>query len=251
MDALTARSTPPPRRWRRRALTLFGVLALIGAAALMVVATNLGGGDDAILYVEREVGAAAPSTVPPVAETEPTPNTVMASTTPVSTVTDPPSTAAPETEPEADEPRPQPIGLQIETIDVSRFPIRGVGLEPDGQLEIPDETEIGWYEYGATAGRPGATVLAAHVNWRGSNGPFAQLGTVEPGDQIEVALDDGTIRNYLVTERTMYPKLMLPRERIWRNTGPEELVLITCGGDFNPEIRSYRSNIVVYAAPVG
>jgi sortase (surface protein transpeptidase) len=93
-------------------------------------------------------------------------------------------------------------------------------------------------------------VLAAHVNWRGSRGPFSQLGTVEPGDQIEVALNDGTTRNYQVTERTMYGKLELPKERIWRNTGPEELVLITCGGEFNPEIRSFKSNIVVYAVPI-
>jgi hypothetical protein len=76
-------------------------------------------------------------------------------------------------------------------------------------------------------------------------------GTVEPGDQIEVALDDGTTRNYEVTEPTMYGKLELPKERIWRNTGPEELVLITCGGEFNPEIRSFKSNIVVYAVPIG
>ena len=48
----------------------------------------------------------------------------------------------------------------------------------------------------------------------------------------------------------MYDKDELPRERIWRNTGPETLVLITCGGDFNPEIRRYRQNIVVYAVPV-
>ena len=89
------------------------------------------------------------------------------------------------------------------------------------------------------------------TNWKGSQGPFSQLGTVEPGDQIEVALDDGTTRNYVVTERTMYGKLELPKERIWRNTGPEELVLITCGGDFNPEIRRFKSNIVVYAVPVG
>ena len=45
-------------------------------------------------------------------------------------------------------------------------------------------------------------------------------------------------------------KLELPRERLWRNTGPEELVLITCGGDYTPEIRRYRENIVVYAVPV-
>ena len=143
------------------------------------------------------------------------------------------------------------MGLQLESIDVSRFPVRAVGLEPDGQMEIPDETEIGWYQYGATAGQPGATVLAAHVSWNRTRGPFARLGNVEPGEQVEVALDDGTTRLYEVTERAVYGKLELPRERIWRNTGDETLVLITCGGDYNPEIRRYRENIVVYAVPVG
>jgi hypothetical protein len=28
------------------------------------------------------------------------------------------------------------------------------------------------------------------------------------------------------------------------------LVLITCGGSFNPDIGRYRQNIVVYAVPV-
>jgi LPXTG-site transpeptidase (sortase) family protein len=118
-------------------------------------------------------------------------------------------------------------------------------------MEIPDETEIGWYQYGATAGQPGATVLAAHVSWNRTQGPFARLGSVNPGERIEVALDDGTVRLYEVTERTVYGKSELPRERIWRNTGEETLVLITCGGDYNPEIRRYRENIVVYAVPVG
>jgi hypothetical protein len=49
----------------------------------------------------------------------------------------------------------------------------------------------------------------------------------------------------------MYGKLELPKERIWRTTGAEELVLITCGGEFNPEIRSFKSNIVVYVVPIG
>ncbi len=153
--------------------------------------------------------------------------------------------------PEEIEPRPRPTNLVIDSIDVGRFPIRDVGLEENGELEVPDETEIGWYRYGATAGRPGATVLAAHVSWNNTTGPFFRLGTVEPGDQIEVTLDDGDVRAYEVIERTMYDKNELPRERIWRNTGSETLVLITCGGDFNPEIRRYRQNIVVYAVPVG
>jgi LPXTG-site transpeptidase (sortase) family protein len=153
--------------------------------------------------------------------------------------------------PEIVDPRPRPVGLQMQSIDVSRFPVRPVGLEPDGQMEIPDETEIGWYQYGATAGQAGATVLAAHVAWNRTQGPFARLGAVGPGEQIEVALDDGSVRRYEVTERAIYGKLELPRERLWRNTGDETLVLITCGGDYNPEIRRYRENIVVYAVPVG
>jgi hypothetical protein len=85
----------------------------------------------------------------------------------------------------------------------------------------------------------------------GAHAPATTEAPVEPGDQIEVALNDGTTRAYEVTERTMYGKLALPKERIWRNTGAEELVLITCGGEFNPEIRSFKSNIVVYAVPIG
>jgi LPXTG-site transpeptidase (sortase) family protein len=153
--------------------------------------------------------------------------------------------------PEVVAPRPRPVGLQMQSIDVARFPVRPVGLELDGQMEIPDETEIGWYQYGATPGQPGATVLAAHVSWNRTQGPFARLGRVEPGEQLEVALDDGSVRRYEVTERTVYGKLELPRERIWRNSGDETLVLITCGGDFNPAIRRFNENIVVYAVPVG
>jgi len=33
--------------------------------------------------------------------------------------------------------------------------------------------------------------------------------------------------------------------------GDAPLVLITCGGSFNPQIRHYRDNIVVYAVPIG
>jgi hypothetical protein len=47
-------------------------------------------------------------------------------------------------------------------------------------------------------------LLAAHVNWRGTLGPFSPLGSVDPGGQVEAALNDDTARNYVVTEQTMY-----------------------------------------------
>ncbi len=48
----------------------------------------------------------------------------------------------------------------------------------------------------------------------------------------------------------MYVKDGLPTDRLWATTGDEMLVLITCGGEFNSDIRRYRHNIVVYAVPV-
>jgi hypothetical protein len=228
---------------------VIAVVALVGAGLLVIAGVRATAGGDSVLFADDVVASVPPSTVPPVVTTQPTDTelTAPALTQPAFLAT----TDPPETTSTIPEPRAEPVGLQIDTIDVSRYPVRSIGLQDNGQLEIPDETEIGWYKYGATAGHPGSTVLAAHVNWKGSQGPFSQLGSVEPGDQIEVALDDGTTRNYEVTERTMYGKLELPKERIWRNTGAEELVLITCGGEFNPEIRSFKSNIVVYAVPIG
>src|SRR5690606_17669309 len=147
------------------------------------------------------------------------------------------------------EPRLRPVRLSIDRIFVDD-PVVAVGLEDDGELEVPGASEIGWYRYGAAPGHPGATVPAAHVTWNGEHGPFLNLGELEPGDRVGVALEDGSERIYEVVERTMYDKDGLPRERIWRNTGDETLVLITCGGDFNPDISRYRQNIVVYAVPV-
>jgi hypothetical protein len=142
-----------------------------------------------------------------------------------------------------------PRSVRIDTAGVRDRAVRPVGLEPSGELEVPDETEIGWYRLGSSPGNPGATVLAAHVSWNRSLGPFARLGAVEPGDPVEVTLQDGTVRRYRVVERAQYPKGTLPGERIWTRDGDETLVLITCGGGFNPQIRRYLDNIVVYAVP--
>jgi hypothetical protein len=248
----------PPRRTpaRGRALLVFGLVA--GAIGVGLTVSAFGGGGDApvTLDVEDAAASSAPATVAPiiVAESPDEPASdpgvpgSVATTIPLSPLAEllgPSGSAIPRDI----QPRLRPASLTIDDLDLWG-PIRGVGLEDDGQLEIPDETEIGWYRYGAAPGYEGATVLAAHVTWNGTIGPFHRLGDLDPGALVEVTLEDGSTRTYEVVERTMYNKDALPRDRIWRNTGDETLVLITCGGDFNPEIRRYRQNIVVYAVPV-
>lgn len=257
-DARTPHTSPV----RSRALLAFAAVALGAAAVLTLVALRPGPDPDAaLLDVDDAVASSTPATVPPLA-TLPSASTSSATANEPTTDAPEPTTTTIPLSPLAEllgdrgsavppeiEPRLRPVGLTIDDIFVDD-PVRPVGLEPDGELEIPDATEIGWYRYGAAPGYPGATVLAAHVTWNGEYGPFLNLGDLDPGDRVQVELEDGSERIYAVIERTMYDKDELPRERIWRTTGDETLVLITCGGDFNPDINRYRQNIVVYAVPV-
>ena len=201
----------------------------------------------------------APTTTPVPAAAEPSgpPSTqpsrpAQATATPATTL--PVSPLAGELPPrqsvviEAAGPVVAPSALRIGALALS-VPVRGVGVEPDGQLEIPDETEVGWYRLGSSPTRPGATVLAGHVSWNDTIGPFFRLADLEPGALIELELSDGSVREYVAVERAQYGKLALPQDRIWTQAGPETLVLITCGGEFNRQIRRYADNIVVYAVP--
>lgn len=237
-------------------------IVLLAGAAWWWLADGSSDADDAaavVLDVEPAIASLPPVTIAPLpttpTTTDPTPITNAPPAPPMTSVAPPLSPLSSLLDergsaiPEDLEPRVRPTALVIRDIDVLH-PVRAAGLDDDGELEVPDETEIGWYRYGASPGRAGATVLAAHVTWNRSVGPFFRLGDLAPGERVEVALDDGTTRIYEVIERTMYDKDSLPRERIWRTTGPETLVLITCGGDFNPDIRRYRQNIVVYAVPI-
>jgi hypothetical protein len=45
------------------------------------------------------------------------------------------------------------------------------------------------------------------------------------------------------------PITQLPAAELFARTGPPRLVLVTCGGDFDPETGSYRANVVVHAVP--
>ena len=60
----------------------------------------------------------------------------------------------------------------------------------------------------------------------------------------------GTTTRWRVVSRELITKQVLPLDRLFARTGPPRLTLITCGGPFLPEFRSYRDNVVVVAEPV-
>ena len=75
---------------------------------------------------------------------------------------------------------------------------------------------------------------------------FRDLADVVPGTEVVIERDGEPI-TYRVTEVVQYSKDGLPIADLFREDGPERLVLITCGGSFNTQIRSYDDNVVAIA----
>jgi len=152
--------------------------------------------------------------------------------------------------PEVPEARPSPVALNIERIGLENTVVRAVGVDPNGEMEIPPALEVGWYQYGPTPGEQGSSVLAGHIASGGTNGAFRDLDRVELGDLVSVVYDNGTSAQFEVTRLEQYEKYSLPFDDVFAETGEPQLVLITCGGDFDSEARSYEDNVVVFAVPI-
>lgn len=120
-----------------------------------------------------------------------------------------------------------------------------------GGLDLPDDAAtVAWWGSGTAPGEPrGSAVLAAHVSYEGQTGPFTRLASVRAGAPVVVTSEDGTRHRYRVESVRSAPKTALDREELFRTSGRPALVLVTCGGRFDPATRSYESNVVVTAAP--
>lgn len=139
--------------------------------------------------------------------------------------------------------------MTIDGVPIDDAPVVAVGVESNGELEIPGAREVGWYRFGLTPQESGSAVFAAHIALNGRNGVFRRLADVQPGAVVTVGYEDGSSSTHVVTEIAQYSKADLPLERVFAKTGDPILTLITCGGAFNRSLNTYDDNVVVYAVP--
>jgi sortase (surface protein transpeptidase) len=146
-------------------------------------------------------------------------------------------------------PRPVslPVALTIPSIGVQTSLIR-LGLTASGALQVPASTAVaGWYTGSPRPGAVGSAVIAGHVDSSAGPGVFFRLSSLRPGDRAYVRRADGTLAVFLVTVVRQYPKDGFPTSAVYGPTPDAELRLVTCGGTFDYQSRSYLSDTVVYA----
>jgi sortase (surface protein transpeptidase) len=229
------------------ALSLLPILFLLTAAVLLAGCAPTPVSDPALVpESERRSAEAAPASPPPPRADKPRADKPRA--------TDAPDEPLWRSEPSR---QPSPAGvsvaktLRLPSLSIS-MPIRPVGVDPDGQMELPpDPDDIGWYRYGASAGSgTGTVVLGGHVDSRRRGlGPLRDLEQIAGGDPLIVATSDDAHR-YRVTRIWTVDRDRLPNSEIFARTGPERVAVITCTGPYLPWRGGYQQNLIVIAEPV-
>jgi sortase family protein len=150
---------------------------------------------------------------------------------------------------------PEPVGIAIPRLRVSDE-IVPVGIcakaappkcSGADELEVPDVHQVGWYSGSPRPGAVGPALLAGHVNWHGTPGSFARIGTLRAGDEITVTDKVGIVHRFEVYAVKQFAKADYDANMptLLANTDSPELRLVTCSGDLVGH--DYQDNTVVSA----
>jgi Sortase domain len=128
--------------------------------------------------------------------------------------------------------------------------VTAVGLHDDGSLVVPEDPQVvGWWSGGSRPGEPfGSVVVAGHVDSASRGvGVLAALPTVHAGQVVELAAGRRSAR-YTVVSAGLVPQTLLSGfSGLFSGSGDPQLVLVTCGGPFDPVRHRYADNYVVVA----
>ena len=152
-------------------------------------------------------------------------------------------------------PAAQPVSLVVPALGVNSSLI-DLGRNADGTVQVPSlddpDSKPGWYTGSPSPGTLGPSIILGHVDSRQFGpGVFYNLKNMQPGDTIEVARADNTVAVFAVDDVRNVPKSDFPTLEVYGNLDHAGLRLITCGGEFDPNARSYEENIIVFASLVG
>ncbi len=129
------------------------------------------------------------------------------------------------------------------------MPVTALGLAPDGSMALNDRADTAaWYKHGAAPGeRDGAALIAAHVSSDIDGvGPFSRLTNVNKGDSVTVTMSDGSQEPFTIVKRQEISKQTVDYDAITAES-PGMLILVTCGGEWDPKNRHYDNNVIVWA----
>jgi LPXTG-site transpeptidase (sortase) family protein len=143
----------------------------------------------------------------------------------------------------------QPVRLSVPSISISA-PIEQVQTLPNGDMATPTQNpwvDAGWYSAGPHPGDRGSSVIDGHLDRPGgSPAVFWYLRNMHVGDAVFVTEKDGKQLRFHVTHIVSYKPQDAPLQDIFGNSSGNFLNLITCTGDWIPDLHQTTMRLVVY-----
>ncbi len=147
----------------------------------------------------------------------------------------------------------QPVLIKIPSMDI-QVPLIPE-TDPSGSLIIPSNlNQWAWWTGGASPGSSvGAVLLAGHDDSAiYGNGPAKKLWGLKQGTLAYVYGPSGQSIAYSATSLTVLLKTSLAKyaNDLYSPAGSPKLVIVTCGGTFNPSTGHWDSNVIATFSPV-
>ena len=139
-----------------------------------------------------------------------------------------------------------PTRLSIPKLEVDAY-VERLGITATGNMASPNGfSNVSWYKYGTIPGATGSAVMAGHDNGIYVPGVFRRLNEMRIGDDVYVVSENGKQLHFRVTDIEVYPYDEAPLERIFNTTDKSRLNLITCTGEWLPNLKMSDQRLVVY-----
>ncbi|MDB5225140.1 MAG: sortase [Candidatus Adlerbacteria bacterium] len=218
LHARSADSDPAWALWLRRVAVVIGILmVVIGLADVSSRLAQAVAGDGALFDAFAPAAALKPAVVPEASAS----STALA-----------------------------PARLKVPSLGIDAV-VEEVGKKADGSMGTPrDFMKVGFYAPGAKPGAAGSAVMAGHVNNALTEaGVFAHLSQIQKGDYVTVSDAAGRTLVYQVAELRLFDADEAPAASLFATSGPSQLVLITCEGEWIESERGFDKRLVVIAKP--
>jgi Sortase domain len=148
----------------------------------------------------------------------------------------------------------RPVRVTVPSLSMNALVVP-VGMDQLRSVEVPVNIDIvGWYKLGVSPHQQfGSVALVGHRDGAGGDeGVFLRIGELRKGDQVVVTNRDGSENVYEVTTVELMTKERFASEgsRLFAESGPALLTMISCGGEYDRARGGYQSNVVVSSTPI-
>lgn len=149
---------------------------------------------------------------------------------------------------EREVPADLPKRITIPQLDIVGL-IQLVGIDQYGRIAVPSNIHIaGWYINSVRPGEQGLSIVSGHRNGKSNPGVFYNLEKLKKDDLVTIEYGDGSLKEFHVIDITQIVTENAQDVMYERLEGVEkQLVLVTCGGEYDRELKTYIDRVIVRA----